>query len=98
MPPPEPWCCAACGRARAEVERARADAGRASLAPEALACGQGCALALVEREIASAEEIMRDRVPEPLPVRLRPREDRVYVPGRAAYVSVVQLEPCTAAD
>jgi len=80
------------------VERARADAGHASLSPEAMACGQRCAFALVEREIASAEEIMRERAPAPLRVRVRVREDRVYVPGRVAYVSVVQLEPCSAAE
>lgn len=95
---PETWCCAACGRARSEVERARADAGHASLSPEAMACGQRCAIALVEREIASAEEIMRERAPAPLRVRLRPREDRVYVPRRVAYVSVVQFEPCSARE
>jgi hypothetical protein len=97
MPPPEPWCCAACGRARSEVERARAAAGRTSLSPEAMACGQHCALALVERELASAEALARECAPA-ASLRFRPREERVYVPGRVAYVSVVQLEPCTAAE
>jgi hypothetical protein len=42
------------------AKRARAGAGLPGLCSDAIACSQACALALVEREIAAVETMMRD--------------------------------------
>jgi hypothetical protein len=87
MPDPT-WRCAACGRARDEIEAERAVAGRPPLGRDALSCGQRCALALVEREIAAAREVIARADGGG-----RPERDgdgaTLHVPRLAAYVAVM---------
>jgi hypothetical protein len=84
MPTFVSWRCAACGCSHRMAERLRTRAGLPPLEPDAFACSQACALALVEREIASADALMRDRGPQPLAYGSPPQLAR-----RAAYLHVV---------
>jgi hypothetical protein len=84
--PEHTWRCAACGRPRDEIEAARAVVGRPPLGPDALACGQRCALALVEREIAAAGEVLERADGGAAAER---EVEALHVPRLAAYVAVM---------
>jgi len=87
MPSPE-WRCSACGCGPEAVERDRALAGLPGLADDALACGQRCALALVEREVAAVDGVVQAAAAAA--GEERPAAERAPVPPRlAAYVHVI---------
>jgi hypothetical protein len=91
-PMPDPgWRCSACGRTSEEADRARALAGRSALGADALACGQGCALALVEREIATATQVLARAEGHAAPHDGDEADGRARVPRLAAYVAVMSM-------
>jgi hypothetical protein len=76
------------------AERLRANAGLSALEADAIACSQACALALVEREIASAEALMRDRAGPPQRLPHGGVDGPVQpLPRRAAYLHVLSTLP-----
>jgi hypothetical protein len=95
MPNRETWRCTACGCTRDEADRLRRSAGAPPLDPDAVACGQACALLLVEHEIAAAEALLRDRGSTAMHVEASSEEDassgdaRLHLPRRAAYLHVL---------
>jgi hypothetical protein len=81
-----------CGRAGGEIDRMRARTGRPALGADALACGQRCAIALVEREIASASQVIARIDPPGASAGEGDELDaRAQVPRLAAYVAVMSI-------
>src|SRR5512146_1250257 len=86
MPNGEVWTCAVCQCTSETANRVRARARLSVLRLDALTCGQACALALVEREIAALEAELQTRTMK-LGIVNGPAETGWH-PRRAAYVHV----------